>query len=120
MKGSKLSSIDNGKAYQTSLKTICLDFGTIRNDDAEYYDKHGGKGTTVFQNGRYLVCFKQITGDLINGEKQRRGILNKFDQTNKIGSKKWLVLFCFLTNFYPNFLLNINCNQKLFHNLHFS
>ena len=46
--------------------------------------------TTAFKNDRYLVCFNQTTGDLITGDKQRRGTINKFDQTNKIGSKKWI------------------------------
>ena len=36
------------------------------------------------------MCFNQTMGDLITGDKQRRGTINKFDQTNKIGSKKWI------------------------------
>lgn len=36
------------------------------------------------------ILFNQTTGDLITGDKQRRGTINKFDQTNKIGSKKWI------------------------------
>jgi hypothetical protein len=32
----------------------------------------------------------QTTGDLMTGDKQRRGTINKFDETNKIGSKKWI------------------------------
>ena len=89
-KGYKLPSIDHVRAYQTSLKTICLDSNTSRNDDAEYYYKHGVEGTTVFQNGRYLVCFNQTTGDLITGDKQRVGTIRKFNETNRIGSQKWI------------------------------
>lgn len=37
------------------------------------------------------MCFNQTTGDLIIGDKQRRGTINKFDQTNKIGSKNGLI-----------------------------
>ena len=47
-KGYKLPSIKHVRAYQTSLKTICLDSTSIRHDDAEYYYKHGIEGTTVF------------------------------------------------------------------------
>lgn len=89
-KGYKLPSIEHVRAYQTSLKTICLDSTSIRHDDAEYYYKHGMQGTTVFQNGRYLVCFNQTTGDLITGDKQRTGTIRKFNETNQIGSQKWI------------------------------
>jgi hypothetical protein len=34
------------------------------------------------------VCFNQTKGDLITGDKQRRGTIYKFDQTNKISGKK--------------------------------
>ena len=37
-KGYKLPSIEHVRAYQTSLKTICLDSTSIRHDDAEYYN----------------------------------------------------------------------------------
>ena len=67
-----------------------LDPSTDRRDDSEYYNPHGVTPTTAFKNDRYLVCFNQTTGDLITGDKQRRGTINKFDQTNKIGSKKWI------------------------------
>lgn len=89
-KGNKLPSIEHVRTYQKSLKDICLDPSTDRRDDSEYYNPHGVTPTTVFKNGRYLVCFNQTTGDLITGDKQRRGTVNKFDQTNKIGSKKWI------------------------------
>ena len=89
-KGYKLPSIEHVRAYQTSLKTICLDSTSIRHDDAEYYYKHGMEGTTVFQNGRYLVCFNQTTGDLITGDKQRAGTIRKFNETNRIGSQRWI------------------------------
>ena len=89
-KGYKLPSIEHVRAYQTSLKTICLDSTSIRHDDAEYYYKHGMEGTTVFQNDRYLVCFNQTTGDLITGDKQRPGTIRKFNETNRIGSQKWI------------------------------
>ena len=89
-KGYKLPSIKHVRAYQTSLKTICLDSTSIRHDDAEYYYKHGMEGTTVFQNDRYLVCFNQTTGDLITGDKQRPGTIRKFNETNRIGSQKWI------------------------------
>lgn len=89
-KGYKLPSIDHVRAYQTSLKTICLDSTSIRHDDAEYYYKHGIEGTTVFLNGRYLVCFNQTTGDLITGDKQRAGTIRKFNETNRMGSQKWI------------------------------
>ena len=89
-KGYKLPSIKHVRAYQTSLKTICLDSTSIRHDDAEYYYKHGIEGTTVFQNDRYLVCFNQTTGDLITGDKQRPGTIRKFNETNRIGSQKWI------------------------------
>ena len=89
-KGYKLPSIEHVRAYQTSLKTICLDSTSIRHDDAEYYYKHGMEGTTVFQNGRYLVCFNQTTADLITGDKQRAGTIRKFNETNRIGSQKWI------------------------------
>ena len=89
-KGYKLPSIEHVRAYQTSLKTICLDSTSIRHDDAEYYYKHGMEGTTVFQNGRYLVCFNQTTADLITGDKQRAGTIRKFNETNRIGSQRWI------------------------------
>jgi hypothetical protein len=89
-KGYKLPSIEHVRAYQTSLKTICLDSTSIKHDDAEYYYKHGMEGTTVFQNDRYLVCFNQTTGDLITGDKQRPGTIRKFNETNRIGSQKWI------------------------------
>lgn len=87
-RGNKLPSIEHVRTYQKSLKDICLDPSTDRRDDSEYYNPHGVTSTTAFKNDRYLVCFNQTTGDLITGDKQRRGTINKFDQTNKIGSKK--------------------------------
>ena len=89
-RGNKLPSIEHVRSYQKSLKDICLDPSTDRRDDSEYYNPHGVTPTTAFKNNRYLVCFNQTTGDLITGDKQRRGTINKFDQTNKIGSKKWI------------------------------
>jgi hypothetical protein len=91
-KGHKLPSIDHVRAYQTSLKTICLDSNTSISitDDAEYYYKHGVEGITVFQNGRYLVCFNQTTADLITGDKQREGTIRKFNETDRIGGQKWI------------------------------
>lgn len=89
-KGYKLPSIEHVRAYQTSLKNICLDSSSIRHDDAEYFYKHGVEGTTVFQSDRYLVCFNQTTGDLITGDKQRKGSIRKFNETNRIGSQKWI------------------------------
>ena len=89
-RGNKLPSIEHVRSYQKSLKDICLDPSTDRRDDSEYYNPHGVTPTTAFKNDRYLVCFNQTTGDLITGDKQRRGTINKFDQTNKIGSKKWI------------------------------
>ena len=89
-RGNKLPSIEHVRTYQKSLKDICLDPSTDRRDDSEYYNPHGVTPTTAFKNDRYLVCFNQTTGDLITGDKQRRGTINKFDQTNKIGSKKWI------------------------------
>jgi hypothetical protein len=89
-RGNKLPSIEHVRSYQKSLKDICLDTSTNRRDDSEYYNPHGVTPTTAFKNDRYLVCFNQTTGDLITGDKQRRGTINKFDQTNKIGSKKWI------------------------------
>jgi hypothetical protein len=86
-RGNKLPSIEHVKAYQTALKDICTDPSTVRRDDSEYYYKHGVEGTTVFKNDRYLVCFNQTSGDLITSDKQRRGTVNKFEMTNKIGSK---------------------------------
>ena len=88
--GNKLPSIEHVRSYQKSLKDICLDPLTDRRDDSKYYNPHGVTPTTAFKNDRYLVCFNQTTGDLITGDKQRRGTINKFDQTNKIGSKKWI------------------------------
>ncbi len=81
-KGNKLPSIEHVRAYQRSLKDICLDPFTDRRDDSEYYYKHGVTPTIVFQNDRYLVCFNQTTGDLITGDKQRVGIIRKFNETN--------------------------------------
>ena len=46
--------------------------------------------TTAFKNDRYLVYFNHTIGDLITGDKQIRETINKFNQTNKIGSKKWI------------------------------
>lgn len=89
-RGNKLPSIEHVRSYQKSLKDICLDPSTDRRDDSEYYNPNGVTPTTAFKNDRYLVCFNQTTGDLITGDKQRRGTINKFDQTNKIGSKKWI------------------------------
>ena len=89
-RGNKLPSIEHVRTYQKSLKGICLDPSTDRRDDSEYYNPDGLTPTTTFKNDRYLVCFNQTTGDLITGDKQRRGTINKFDQTNKIGSKKWI------------------------------
>jgi hypothetical protein len=89
-RGNKLPSIEHVRSYQKSLKDICLDPSTDQRDDSEYYNPHGVTPTTAFKNDRYLVCFNQTTGDLITGDKQRRGTTNKFDQTNKIGSKKWI------------------------------
>lgn len=89
-RGNKLPSIEHVRSYQKSLKDICLDPLTDRRDDSEYYNPHGVTPTTAFKNDRYLVCFNQTTGDLITGDKQRRGTIDKFDQTNKIGSKKWI------------------------------
>ena len=89
-KGYTLPSIDHVRAYQTSLKNICIDPSTDRRDDSEYYYKHGVERTTVFKNDRYLICFNQTTGDLITGDKQRRGTIRKFTETNRIGSQKWI------------------------------
>ena len=89
-RGNKLPSIKHVRTYSKSLIQICLDPSTDRRDDSEYYNLHGVTPTTAFKNSRYLVCFNQTTGDLIIGDKQRRGTINKFDQTNKIGSKKWI------------------------------
>ena len=89
-KGYKLPSIEHVRAYQTSLKTICLNSTSIRHDDAEYYYNHGMEGTTVFQNGRYLVGFNQTTGDLITGDKQRPGTVRKFNETHRVGSQIWI------------------------------
>ena len=89
-RGNKLPSIEHVRTYQKSLKNICLDPSTDRRDDSEYYNPHGVTPTTAFKNDRYLVCFNQTTGNLITGDKQRRGTINKFDQTNKIGSQKWI------------------------------
>jgi hypothetical protein len=89
-KGYTLPSIDHVRAYQTSLKNICIDRSTDRRDDSEYYYKHGVERTTVFKNDRYLVCFNQTTGDLITGDKQRPGTIRKFNETNRIGSQKWI------------------------------
>lgn len=72
------------------MKSICLDPSTDRRDDSEYYNPHGITPTTVFRNGRYLVCFNQTTGDLITGDKQRVGKVKNFNRTNKLGSKKWI------------------------------
>ena len=93
-KGYKLPSIEHVRAYQKSLKDICLDPLTNRRDDTEYYYKHGMEGTTVFQNDRYIICFNQTTGDLITGDKQRRGTVRKFNETNRIGSQKWIDKWC--------------------------
>jgi hypothetical protein len=89
-KGYTLPSIDHVRTYQTSLKNICIDPSTDRRDDSEYYYKHGVERTTVFKNGRYLVCFNQTTGDLITGDKQRPGTIRKFNETNRIGGQKWI------------------------------
>ena len=89
-KGYRLPSRDHVRAYQTSLKNICLDSTSIRHDDAEYYYTHGMERTTVFQNDRYLVCFNQTTSDLITGDKQRAGTVRKFNETHRIGSQKWI------------------------------
>jgi len=89
-RGNKLPSIEHVRAYQKSLMQICLDPSTNRTDTAEYYHKHGVTTTTVFQNDRYLVCFNQTTGDLITGDKQKVATLTQFDQTNQIGSPKWI------------------------------
>lgn len=89
-KGYTLPSIDHVRAYQTSLKNICIDPFTDRRDDSEYYYKHGVERTTVFKNDRYLVCFNQTTGDLITGDKQRPGTIRKFNETNRIGGQKWI------------------------------
>ena len=86
----KLPFIERVRSYQKSLKDICLGPSTDRRDDSEYYNPNGVTPTTAFKNDRYFVCFNQTTGDLITGDKQRRGTINKFDQTNKIGSKKWI------------------------------
>ena len=44
---------------------------------------------TVFYNkeGRYIIAFNQTNGDLITGDKQRRASIDKFLETNTIGSK---------------------------------
>jgi hypothetical protein len=81
-KGYKLPSIDHVRAYQTSLKTICLDCTSIRRDDTEYFYKHGVSRSVTFQNGRYLICFNATTKDLITGDKQRVGTIRKFNETN--------------------------------------
>ena len=51
---------------------------------------YGVMPTTAFKNDRYLVYFNHTIGDLITGDKQIRETINKFNQTNKIGSKKWI------------------------------
>ena len=89
-RGNKLPSMEHVRAYQRSLKDICTDPDTVRRDDSKYYYKHGVEPSTVFKNDRYLVCFNQTSGDLITGDKQRRGTVNQFKKTNKIGSKKWI------------------------------
>lgn len=89
-RGNKLPSLEHVRAYQKSLKDICLDPSTDRRDDSEYYYKHGVSPTTTFKNGDYLVAFNQTTGDLITGDKQRGGTTKKFLQTNKLGSKEWI------------------------------
>ena len=90
-KGYKLPSIEHVRAYQKSLKDICLDPSTNRRDETEYYYKHGMEGTTIFQNDRYLICFNQITGDLITGDKQRPSTFNRFKNENYLGGKKWML-----------------------------
>jgi hypothetical protein len=89
-KGYKLPSIDHVRAYQESLKTICLDRTSIRRDDTEYFYKHGVIRSVTFQNGRYLICFNATTKDLITGDKQRVGTIRKFNETNRIGSQQWI------------------------------
>lgn len=89
-KGNKLPSIEHVRSYQKSLKNICLDSSTNRRDDSEYYNPHGITPATTFQNDNYLVSFNQTTGDLITGDKQLRGTIIKFNQTNKIGSQRWM------------------------------
>lgn len=89
-RGNKLPSIEHVRSYQKSLKDICLDSSTNRRDDSEYYNPHGITPATTFQNDNYLVSFNQTTGDLITGDKQRRGTIIKFNQTNKIGSQRWI------------------------------
>jgi len=89
-RGNKLPSIEHIRSYQKALKDICLDSSAKRRDDSEYYNPYGITPATTFKNGRHLVCFNQTTGDLITGDKQRTGTINKFEQTNKIGAKKWI------------------------------
>ena len=86
--GNKLPSIEHVRAYQKSLKDICLDPLTERRDNTKYYNPHGVTPTTVFKNDRYLICFNQTSKDLITGDKQRLQTIAKFDITNKIGSQK--------------------------------
>lgn len=89
-KGNKLPSMEHVRAYQESLKNICLDSSTIRRDDSEYFHKHGRTPATVFRKGEYLVAFNQTTGDLITGDKQRGNTLDKFEMTNRMGGQTWI------------------------------
>ena len=90
-KGYKLPSIEHIRAYQISLKTICLDPSTDRLDDSEYYNPHGVTATTTFKNDRYLVCFNRTTGDLTTGDKQRKSAFDRFMDQNYLGGKKWML-----------------------------
>jgi len=86
----KLPDILHVRAYQNSLKNICVDPSTDQRDDVKYYYKHGVTPTTVFKNDRYIICFNKTTGDLITGDKQRQKKVDKFDKTNQLGSNKWI------------------------------
>lgn len=89
-RGNKLPSMEHVRAYKKALKNICTDSANVRRDDSKYYSKNGVYPTTVFKNSRYLICFNQDTGDLITGDKQRRGSITKFERTNQLGSRKWI------------------------------
>ena len=80
------------KAYQNALKNICENPSTIRRDNSKYYYKHGVTPVTVFCNeeGRYIIAFNQTNGDLITGDKQRPAAIRKFEETNTLGSKRWI------------------------------
>lgn len=91
-KGHKLPSIEHVKAYQEALQAICLNPTTVKFDDSKYYTRDGVTPATVFLNeeSQSIIAFNQTTGDLITGDRQREGSVDKFKTTNTLGAKEWV------------------------------